>query len=178
MPFTNVDQFRSGFRGVRSNRYIITGNTVEGVGTLPADEFTLYAKATSFPGSAIGMIPVSYQGRIIKFSGERSFAEWAIQVYDSSSDANALRKHFEKWINAMDHHSTHVMNYNLCAAHWDIEYDQQKTGTTTTGSNYQKKMRMHNVWPVDISPIDLSYESVDSFAEFTLTLAYDHHEIL
>lgn len=172
MAFSNVDEFRSGFKGVRSNRYIITGIGPAGVGTLPADQFTLYAKATSFPGSAIGMIPVSYQGRIIKFSGERSFAEWAIQVYDSSADSDSMRLYFEKWINAMDDHSTHVVNYNLCAPTWTVSYDQ---GATTTGTAYNKTMVMHKVWPVDISPIDLSYESVDSFAEFTLTLAYDHH---
>ena len=173
MAITNVDQFRTAFKGVRSNRYIITGIGPQGVGTLP--EFTLYAKATSFPGSAIGMIPVSYQGRIIKFSGERSFGEWAIQVYDSSADSNSMRLYFEKWINAMDDHFTHDINYNLCAPTWTVSYDQ---GATTTSTSYNKTMTMSNVWPVDISPIDLSYESVDSFAEFTLTLAYDHHAMV
>ena len=59
----NIQGFRDTFRGSRSNRYKITGQkSAGGVGVdTMVDPFILYAKSTSFPGSQIGMIPVSYQ---------------------------------------------------------------------------------------------------------------------
>jgi hypothetical protein len=180
-----VQDFRDKFKGTRSNRFIITpGNPPTGIdstGPIPTvGHFKLYAKATSFPGSAIGMIPVSYQGRVVKYSGERQFAEWSIQVYDSSSvsDVN-LRKYFENWITLGDHPRTHKQQYNIASrTPWQVAFDDI-TGTAGGGdpaATYKKTLFLFNCWPIDISAIDLNYEAADSFAEFTLTLAYDFHK--
>lgn len=177
----NIQGFRDTFRGSRSNRYKITGQkSAGGVGTVNLiDPFTLYAKSTSFPGSAIGMIPVSYQGRVIKFTGERQFTEWSIQVYDVSktSDPNNLRDMFERWIEESDAANLHKQRYdNASTSPWLVEFDDIDTDTVGgNGAKYQKQMELHNCWPIDISAIDLNYEAADSFAEFTLTFAYDYH---
>jgi hypothetical protein len=184
MAFNNtVQDFRDKFKGTRSNRFIITpGKPPDGIimptGSTEPDvnDFRVYAKATSYPGSAIGMIPVSYQGRVVKYSGERQFAEWSIQVYDSSvvSGIN-LRKYFENWMTLGDHPRTHVQKYNIASSTpWKIEFDDISIGTATP--SYKKPLFLHNCWPMDISAIDLNYEAADSFAEFTLTLAYDFHK--
>ena len=178
----NIQGFRDTFRGSRSNRYKITGQKSAGelAGTTDLiDPFTLYAKSTSFPGSQIGMIPVSYQGRVIKFTGERQFTEWSIQVYDVSktSDTNNLRDMFEQWIEESDAANLHKQRYdNASNSAWTVEFDDIDTDTVGgNGVKYQKKMELHNCWPIDISAIDLNYEAADSFAEFTLTFAYDYH---
>ena len=177
----NIQGFRDTFRGSRSNRYKITGQKSAGeVGTTNLiDPFTLYAKSTSFPGSQIGMIPVSYQGRVIKFTGERQFAEWSIQVYDVSqtSDSNNLRDMFERWIEESDAANRHQQRYdNASTSPWLVEFDDIDADTVGGyGAKYQKKMELYNCWPIDISAIDLNYEAADSFAEFTLTFAYDYH---
>jgi hypothetical protein len=178
----DIQTFRDTFRGSRSNRYKITGQKsaggLAGVANL-IDPFILYAKSTSFPGSQIGMIPVSYQGRVIKFTGERQFTEWSIQVYDASlaSDANNLRDMFEKWIEESDAANLHKQQYdNASNSAWLVEFDD--VAADTSGGNdvkYNKTMSLFNCWPIDISPIDLSYEAADSFSEFTLTFAYDYH---
>jgi hypothetical protein len=181
-----VQDFRNNFKGTRSNRFIITpGNPPTGIdpvtgGKPEVDDFKLYAKATSYPGSAIGMIPVSYQGRVVKYSGERQFAEWSIQVYDSSVASGInLRKYFENWITLGDHPLTHKQQYNIASqTPWQVAFDDiiasgAGGGVTPT---YKKTLFLHNCWPIDISAIDLNYEAADSFAEFTLTLAYDFHK--
>ena len=186
MAFNNtVQNFRDKFKGTRSNRFIITPGTPPAGIVLPiggkpeVDDFKLYAKATSYPGSAIGMIPVSYQGRVVKYSGERQFAEWSIQVYDSSVayDGVNLRKYFENWITLGDHPVTHKQQYNIASSTpWQVAFDDI-TGTVGGGDvTYKKTLFLHNCWPIDISAIDLNYEAADSFAEFTLTLAYDFHK--
>ena len=84
----NIDNFREKFDGVRANRYkIVTG----GNSTLGKNA-ELYVKALSIPGTQIGMIPVSFQGRQIKFAGERQFGEWAVTVYDSAMGRRQWRQ--------------------------------------------------------------------------------------
>lgn len=175
---TNVDDFRASFYGVRANRYRINAPMGAGVGGEPID-LEIYAKAISMPGTQIGLIPVSFQGRIIKFSGERQFGEWSMQVYDGSrSGESDLRNQLERWIDKMDGAVTHTVNYNV-ATNWEVLYDdsagQGHPGNTMTSG---RGFKLHHCWPIDVSPIDLSYEAVDSFAEFTLTVAYDYHTIL
>ena len=169
----DIQGFRGKFNGVRANRYkIITGAN----STLQAENGEIYIKALSIPGTQIGMIPVSFQGRQIKFSGDRQFGEWAITVYDST--IGNLRKSFEGWIDKMDGFLTHKINYNVCDPIWQVLYNDGVGQTNPGGSlvTGQTGFKLYNVWPVDISPIDLSYDMVDSFAEFTITLAYDYHE--
>lgn len=174
MAIGNVENFREKFDGVRANRYVV--KPLGGKSGLLGDNAELYIKAVSIPGTQIGMIPVSYQGRQIKFSGERQFGEWAFVVYDSANQR--IREKFEAWINTMDSHLNHTVKYNV-TEDWDIFYNDAAAqghpgGSLTSGYGF----RLQNVWPVDISPIDLSYDLVDSFAEFTVTLAYDRHEVL
>ena len=186
----NIQGFREQFSGSRSNRYKITGYKSAGKnGGIEGDvPFTLYAKSTSFPGSQIGMIPVSYQGRVVKYSGERQFAEWSIQVYDSavaaSSPTTSIRKMFEDWISRGDQPLTHVQRYdNASPSPWEIRFDDiqtttvgAQTGGASTPGDFKKVLYLFSCWPIDISPIDLNYEAADSFSEFTLTLAYDFHK--
>ena len=173
----DIQKFRKEFSSSRSNRYKITGQMPNGLGTLD-DSFTLYAKSVSFPGSQIGMIPVSYQGRVIKFAGERQFAEWSVQVYDVSTNSSSIdiRTQLEQWIEDCDGANTHKQRFNNAATTWTIQFDDIENNTS--GGNtveYNKTMELYNCWPIDISAIDLNYEAADSFAEFTLTFAYDYH---
>ena len=176
MATPNIQGFRDTFKGSRSNRYKITGQKSAGGAAvqLGADPFVLYAKSTSFPGSQIGMIPVSYQGRVIKFTGERQFTEWSVQVYDHVG-SNNMRDLFEKWIEECDGANSHKQRYdNASDTAWTVEFDDIDADTIGTGT-YNKKMLLYNCWPIDITPTDLNYEAADSFAEFTLTFAYDYH---
>jgi hypothetical protein len=175
----DIQAFRNGFKGTRSNRYKITMVQPANVaGTVP--NYEIYAKSMSFPGSQIGMIPVAYQGRIVKFSGERQFQEWQMQVYDDNI-ASGGRKFFENWLQSMDKAKEHITNSNNCAASWTIEHLHGAAlgGAASSGTGEgSKKMQIFNVWPIGISPIDLSYESADSFAEYSIDIAYDYHQML
>jgi hypothetical protein len=179
-----IDEFRTNFKGVRANRFRVSGSYPAGIEAtnIPAGTFEFYCKAASVPGSAIGVIPVGYKGRPIKFSGERTYADWLIQIYDSTN--TDLRTNFEKWIEAMDGRQSHQINYNVAAgsgnsATWTVEYMEQASGSTQSTNNvYQKKMKLVNCFPVDLSPIELSYDSPDTFAEFTVTLTYDYWDYI
>ena len=185
----NINSFRNDFKGTRSNRFSIVPSFPTGLVAVNEGNLRIYGKSTSYPGSQIGMIPVSYQGRVVKYSGERQFAEWSIQVYDSATTAStpttSIRKIFEDWISRGDQPITHVQRYNNASPNpWEVRFDDIKDATTQgsdaggagLSTTFKKVLYLFSCWPIDISPIDLSYEAADSFSEFTLTFAYDFHK--
>ena len=175
---TSITDFRGAFNGVRPNRFSISGSFPQDLqSSIPFTRFDVYCKATQLPGSSIGVIPVPWMGRVTKFSGERTYADWTIQVYDSSSSSEDLRSAFELWIEYMDGRDNHIIRYNQTAI-WKVFFQDITNAVSTQGnpdaSGAKKTVSLVNCFPVDISPIDLSYDLVDTFAEFTVTLAYDY----
>ena len=183
---TGVNNFRQQFFGHRPNRFLINGsfptavvqgNESSGVGANAGGvQFDIYCKATSVPGSSIGVIPVAWQGRIVKFSGERTYADWSIQIYDSSVPSQKLRLLFENWINLMNHRESHILDYSL-TGDWTVSFnDVVKSVGTSPQAGHTETYKMRNCFPIDISPIDMSYDMTDTFAELTVTMAYDFWE--
>jgi hypothetical protein len=171
-----LDQFREGFRGVRGNRFRVTGNFPSTISTPTAQTFEFYCKASAVPGSSIGMIPVGYKGRPVKFSGERVYQDWAIAIYDSSTEE--LRAKFEAWIDLMDSRNAHEINYNISDDAWGIDYMDMLGNLSQSNSSYVKKIRLRNAFPIDISAMEMSYDVNDTFAEFSVTVAYDYWEYI
>jgi hypothetical protein len=186
---TGIRDFRHNFFGTRPNRFKIEGSfptTVTAsqergnVSNLPASDttarFDVYCKATSLPGSSIGVIPVAWQGRIVKFSGERTYADWSIQIYDSSTPGQILKQTFEKWINLMNHRESHILDYSL-TSDWIVYHgDVVNSVSSNADSGHTQSHILRHCFPIDISPIDMSYDMTDTFAEFTVTMAYDFWE--
>jgi len=178
----NITGFRNQFVASRSNRYLITpsGPLGQPLG-LDVQHMQLFAKATSVPGTQIGMIPVGYRGRIIKFAGERQYGEWVIQVYDGTirgEQGNGnIRKIMEDWIERTNSSIEHKVRLNTASeSPWEVAwFDTNGDGYGRGSGDFSQKFLLHNCWPIDISPIDLSYDQADAFSEFTLTLAYDFH---
>lgn len=179
---TGITDFRSRFFGHRPNRFIINGSFPEAVaqgnnstaGAGAGLHFDVYCKATQVPGSSIGVIPIAWQGRTVKFSSERTYADWTIQIYDSSIKGQNLRLLFEDWINKMNHRTDHTLDYSL-TSNWQVSFnDVSQSLASTPQSSHQETYTLYNCFPIDISPIDLSYDMADSFAEITVTLAYDY----
>ena len=179
MPTLN--EFRNNFFGVRPNRFLIEAQWPTGVASPDLNDLFIYVKAADLPGSTIGTINVAWQGRIIKFSGERTYADWVINVYDSNIPAKDLRTGFEAWMEAMDGRNTHAINYNL-VSDWVIRYSDVNPGTSFTDvptqipANFNKAVKLKNCFPTDIGPITLNYDVSDSFSEFTVQIAYDYWE--
>jgi hypothetical protein len=177
-----LSDFRSNFFGVRPNRFMVNFSFPAGVaGSIDPTIETIYCKATQTPASAIGVIPVMWQGRTVKFSGERVYGDWTLVIYEAAGrkSSHNLKAAFERWIERMDQRDTHNINYNL-VTNWDIYYDdidanrQGRPGQTP--SNYSKHIKMINCFPTEVSPLDLAYDQENTFAEFTVTMSFDFWE--
>jgi hypothetical protein len=179
MPTLN--DFRNNFFGVRPNRFLVIGTFPDAVTQIAPEDLRIYVKAADLPGSTIGAINVAWQGRVVKFAGERVYADWAINVYESNAPAKDLRKAFEEWMEILSGRNTNQIDYNV-ATDWTVYYsdivpnDTNSPENTQDVGNFNKAIKLKNCFPVDLGPVTLNYDLADSFSEFTVQIAYDYWE--
>ncbi len=120
-------------------------------------------KAAALPASTIAPIDVPFRGRILKIAGDRTFETWTITVINDTDFA--LRSAFEKWMNTINKMSdaTGVVDPEA----------YQKDATVKQLDRDGSVLRSYKFWdifPTNISTIDLSYETTDTLEEFTVEL--------
>ena len=171
----NVNEFRSQMTGdgARPNLFEISmpfpGFSAPGNAQ---QKLTFMCKTAQLPGATLGVVPVQYFGRELKFAGNRTFADWSITVINDEDFA--IRNAFERWMNGLNTHTTNVRNP---AASTPLGY-------TTDGEVLQygkngdtiKKYKFVGVFPTDLTPIDLDWGSNDTIEEFSVTLSYQWWE--
>jgi hypothetical protein len=129
-------------------------------------KLTFMARASSLPGISMGITPVFYFGREIKLAGNTTFADWSITVLNDTDFV--VRNAFERWRAGINGHSSNKRiagfrnlagySVNPIVKQFDME------------GNVVKTYEFQNVWPNDISPIDLDWSANDSVEEFTVNL--------
>tara|TARA_B100001250_G_scaffold258765_1_gene222758 strand:+ start:2618 stop:3205 length:588 start_codon:yes stop_codon:yes gene_type:complete len=128
-------------------------------------------KAAALPASNITPVEVNFRGRILKIAGERTFDTWTITVINDLDFA--IRSAFEKWmnlINKMDDNTgtTNPADYQPDAYVHQLDRDGAVLRT----------YKFHDVFPTNISQIDLSYETTDTIEEFTVEMQVQWWEAL
>ena len=117
-------------------------------------------KAALLPASNITPIEVNFRGRIFKIAGDRTFDTWTVTVINDVDFS--IRSAMEKWmdfINSMED----ATGAQDPALYQPDAYVHQLDRDGSTLRTY----KFHDVFPTNISAIDLSYETVDSVEEFT-----------
>ncbi len=120
-------------------------------------------KAAALPASTIAPIDVPFRGRILKIAGDRTFETWTITVLNDTDFS--IRSAFEKWMN--------VINKMSDATGLVDPETYQKDATVKQLDRDGSVLRSYKFWdifPTNISTIDLSYETTDTLEEFTVEL--------
>ena len=118
-------------------------------------------KAAQLPASNITPIEVNFRGRILKIAGDRTFDTWTVTVINDVDFS--IRSAMEKWmdfINSMED----ATGAQDPAAYQPDAYVHQLDRDGSTLRTY----KFHDVFPTNISAVDLSYETVDTVEEFTV----------
>ena len=118
-------------------------------------------KAALLPASNITPIEVNFRGRILKIAGDRTFDTWTVTVINDVDFS--IRSAMEKWmdfINSMED----ATGAQDPALYQPDAYVHQLDRDGSTLRSY----KFHDIFPTNISAIDLSYETVDSVEEFTV----------
>lgn len=134
----------------------------------PTDTDTLQktrflVKAAALPASNIGPIEVPFRGRVLKLAGDRTFDTWTITVLNDTDFS--IRSAFEKWMNSMNRMEDATGTQDPAFYQSDAYvYQLDRDGSTL------RTYRFHDVFPNNLSSMDLNYESTDQIHEFTVEM--------
>ena len=120
-------------------------------------------KAAALPASTIAPVDIPFRGRILKVAGDRTFETWTVTVINDTDFA--IRSAFEKWMNAinkLDDASgiTDPEQYQKDAMVHQLDRD----------GSVLRSYKFWDIYPTNISTIDLSYETTDTIEEFTIEM--------
>ena len=182
-----ISTFKGAFDGgTRPNRFQIEGiigsHMTDTMGTMPDDMETVFVKAGSMPAQTVGVIPIPYRGRIVKFPGDRTYQEWTFTVIDDAGDEHGsanFRRKFEGWHESFNMHeenkvaTTDVLNGTNTGVYtqWTVQQIDM-SGIPIA----DRKVTLVNCWPVEIGAIELTYDTADTLTEYSVTIAYDYLE--
>jgi hypothetical protein len=146
----------------------------DGTGQFDAENFTFLCKAAALPASNVAPIDVPFRGRILKVAGDRTFDTWTITVINDENFTH--RRAFEAWMQNIAQYSDHsgLTNPTDYMTHATVLQlgrgaVNRETGTGS-GGNAQPlaQYKFEDIFPTNISQIDLSYDTSDTIEEFTV----------
>ena len=167
LPLRKISDFKSKLTGggARPNLFEVVLAFPDGLGIEGGvvDNARFLVKAAALPASTIAPIDIPFRGRVLKIAGDRTFETWTITVMNDSSFE--IRSAFEKWMNYMNKMddgtgSTDPTTYQKDA----IVHQLDRTGEIL------RSYKFWDIFPTNISTIDLNYETTDTIEEFTVEL--------
>lgn len=158
-------------------------------------------RAANLPSSQMGVVEVPFRGRVLKIAGDRTFEPWTITIMNDTGFS--LRHAFENWFNniqAANENFTSIGglgNRRDTQGYFaDMEVAQlsrdgalnfksgnrgrgQGGGRTRNSDKTTAELARYefiNVFPSNISAIDLDYGSNDAIEEFTVELQVQYFQ--
>ena len=134
-------------------------------------------RAANLPASQIGVVEVPFRGRVLKIAGDRTFEPWTITIMNDSQFS--MRNAFEIWANSIQ-----AANENFTAA-GTLGDATDSTGyfadmlvhqlsrdikSDSESPKILKSYKFYNVFPSNVSAIDLDFGNNDAIEEFTVEL--------
>ena len=174
----NVAEFRANMvgDGARPNLFQVslTFPAIATNGSAASQKTTFMAKSAQLPGSTVGMVPIYYFGRELKFVGNRTFTDWSLQIINDEDFA--IRNALESWMNAINSHAGNLRNANANnMTNYSVDATVTQYGKT---GNTLKTYKFVGMYPVDVAPIDLNWGSNDEIEEYPVTFSYQWWESL
>ena len=120
-------------------------------------------KAAALPSSTIAPVEIPFRGRILKVAGDRTFETWTVTVINDTDFA--IRSAMEKWMNSISKLDdatglTDPESYQKDAIVHQLDRD----------GSVLRSYKFWDIFPTNISTIDLNYETTDTIEEFTVEM--------
>ena len=185
-----ISQFKSRLAGggARPNLFEVE-LTLDGEGlgfSLPgydATQMAFLCKAANLPAQNIASIDVPFRGRIFKVAGDRTIDTWTITIINDEDFR--LRRAMEFWteqIASLDTNlgATSPNAYMAAAKVYQLGRGKQARSTDNSGDSNSvlAEYEFVDIFPTEVSAIDLSYDSSDTIEEFTVTFQVQSIRIL
>ena len=145
-------------------------------------KMSFLCKAAVLPASNVPEIPVAFRGRILKVAGDRTFDPWTVTIINDEDFG--LRTSFEAWMNKLSklNDATGVTNptsYMTNAYVKQLGRGKEKFSETNQGgeSSVLRTYKFYDIWPSNVSEIQLSYDSTNTVEEFTVEFQVQYFTI-
>lgn len=171
MADSSINSFMTNFDGgARPNLYTFV-LVCPGLGELnPAfSQLQFFCRSTQLPSSILGEFTVPYLGRQAKYPGDRTFEDFTITILNTQ-DMN-LRRVFEFWNE----------QFNTFAGNATAFPNPRQIFGSAVVTQLDKAYRptrayqFFDMFPREVSSVDLAYDNNDSVSEFSVTFGYSYY---
>ena len=173
-----ISQFKSQLigGGARPNLFEVELTTLPAGIAWPADNFRYMCKAAQLPASVIANIDIPFRGRIFKVAGDRTIEPWSITVINDEDFR--IRKAMEEWVDRIaklenNLGATDPSAYMVNAKVFQLGRGATPSSSTNAGDRNAvlREYEFIDIFPTNVSSIDLSYDSSDTIEEFVVDFA-------
>ena len=170
-----ISQFKSQLigGGARPNLFEVELTTLPAGIAWPADNFRYMCKAAQLPASVIANIDIPFRGRIFKVAGDRTIEPWSITIINDEDFR--IRKAMEEWVDLIaklenNLGATDPSAYMVNAKVFQLGRGATQSSQTNAGdrNSVLREYEFIDIFPTNVSSIDLSYDSSDTIEEFTV----------
>ena len=144
--------------------------------------FKFMCKAAQLPASTIAEVTVPFRGRNLKVAGDRTFEPWTVTIINDEDFQ--LRTAFERWMNVLSKldDATGVTNpssYMTDAYVQQLGRGDRRFSTTNTGgqSSVLRTYKFYDIFPTEVSAIDLSYDTTNDYETFDVTFQVQYFTV-
>ncbi len=185
-----IGQFKSQLAGggARPNLFEVelTNDAVKGDRSSEWDQerFSFLCKGASLPASNVAAIDVPFRGRIFKVAGDRTVDVWTVTIINDEDFK--FRNALEGWMELIVQLGSNDGATSPNAYMSDAVVKQLGRGekpfsdSSSAGSTTQSVLKTYkfiDMFPTNISAIDLSYDSGDTIEEYTVEFAVNNFVI-
>ena len=170
-----ISQFKSQLigGGARPNLFEVELTTLPAGIAWPADNFRYMCKAAQLPASVIANIDIPFRGRIFKVAGDRTIEPWSITIINDEDFR--IRKAMEEWVDLIAKLENNLGATDPSAYMVNAKVFQLGRGSTPSSKNNDgdrnavlREYEFIDIFPTNVSSIDLSYDSSDTIEEFVV----------
>ena len=139
-------------------------------------------QATNLPGMTLGEVAVPFRGRQLYIAGDRTFDTWTITVINDTDFA--IRRTMEEWAQLVAQYqdgsgATDPSSYMGSAIVRQLGRKKSNIGDGAANSKDAglepiAVYRFADIYPTNISAIDLSYDTTDTIEEFTVEFTVNY----
>ncbi len=142
-------------------------------------------RAANLPSAQMGIIEVPFRGRVLKIAGDRTFEPWTITIMNDSKFK--LRSAFETWIEKIQAANENITQTTGLGDETDATgyfadmQVHQLSRSADAGSSNTTPIRSYkfiDVFPSNVSAIDLDFGSNDAVEEFTVELQVQYWQVI
>ena len=153
-------------RGLQPNRLQVTITGAPGA----FSDLKFLCKGTVLPASNLGEVAIPHMGRIYKVPCDRTFED--VQLTVLNDENGIIRRAFEGWQKSFNDYMKNQGDGQFQFGECKIEQLTQVTGKPAPMT-----YTLTDVWPGEISAVDLDWGGNDTIQEFTVTLKYQRLKI-